>query len=224
MPPVAAFGAAIASSVTLTGLAAGAAIIGTGMQAIGMVTGSKTLQKIGTGFSMAGGVGMGASALSGMNASRVTGGGSKSMGILQTDNIDEMLSTSIKGKSGGLSTFNPSKADTSSMNNFQSASKGIGSNQAGMTNFDPEIEKNFFQRANDTLTKHNSLLNIAGGMGEAYMVNERMDLERELLDKKLGFEQQLVDRVNTNNGTPLNINPSFNLNRDPRAYTGILGR
>ena len=51
-----------------------------------------------------------------------------------------------------------------------------------------------------------------------------MNLEKELLDKKLGFEQQLVERVNTNNGTPLNINPAFNLSRNAGAYPGILGR
>jgi len=224
MPPVAAFGAAIVSSVTVAGLATGAVIVGTGMQLVGKAIGSKTLQKVGSGFSMAGGVGLSVSAFGGMNASKVTGGASKSGGILQTDNMDEMLSSSIKGKSGGLTAFNQAKADTASMNNFKGASNSVGAMGFDSEVFNPELEKSFFQRANETLTKYNPALNIAGGMGEAYMASERMNLEKELLDKKLGFEQQLVERVNTNNGTPLNINPAFNLNRNPRAYPGILGR
>ena len=53
-----------------------------------------------------------------------------------------------------------------------------------------------------------------------------MELQKDLLDKRLAFDQQLVDRVKVNNGTVLqNINPSIsaaNTGRDPTAYSGML--
>lgn len=231
MPPLAAVGASIAaaaSAVTLTGLATGAAIVGTGMQLVGMATGSKTLQKIGTGFSMAGGLGLAANSAKGLMSAKSVTGGAKSSGLLAADNIDDMLSTPIKGSSNmeGLKAFNAPKSQLSSMDSFKGNADKIGgvptvgsSMNAG---FDPELEKSYFQRANETLTKYNPYMNIAGGMGEAYMMNERMDLERELLDKRLGIEQQLIDRTTRNNSTPLNIDPTINLTRNVGAYTPLL--
>lgn len=232
MPPLAAAGAAIASAasaVTLTGLATGAGILSAGLQVVGMATGSKTLQKIGMGFGVASGVGFAANgARSLMSAASVTGGTSKAGGLLAKDNMDEMLSAPTKGtkNSQGLKTFNGSGAESSSMDSFNKNSKIIGGESTAASGGgmmpDMEIEKTYFQRANDTLTKYNPLMNIVGGVGEAYMVNERMDLQRELLDKRLGFDQQLVDRVNKNNGTLLNIDPALDLSRKPNAFAPLL--
>lgn len=233
MPPLAALGAAAAgaaAAVTLEGLAIGATIVGTGMKLVGMATGSKTMQKIGDDFSIAGGVGMAGSMLQGGKLGSVTGGASKTKGLLQTDNIDDILSAQTKGAKN-ISSMTINGPQSSSMDAFNRSSNSIGmdnkvsgnlgiNNSAGALNLD--LEKSFWQRANNTLTPYNPMLNIAGGMGDAYMINERMDLDRELLDKRLGFEQQLVDRVNTNNGTPININPSLNLNRNTGAYSGLL--
>lgn len=233
-PPIAALGASIAtaataaaSAVTLTGLATGAAIVGTGFQLVGMATGSKTLQKIGTGFSIASGVGFAANgARSLMGASSVTGTASRSKGLLNTDNIDDMLSTPIKGKNTqGLRTFDTQGGMTKSMDSFKNDSKLIGSGSAigkTDTSFDPELEKSYFQRANETLTKYNPMMNMLGGMGEAYMINESMDLRRGLLDKQLDFDQQNIDRINRNNGTPLNLDPSIGLTRNTNAYAPLL--
>ena len=105
---------------------------------------------------------------------------------------------------------------TQSMDNFKNDSKLVGSGSAigkTDTSFDPELEKSYFQRANETLTKYNPMMNMVGGMGEAYMMNESMDLRRELLDKELNFQQQNIDRITRNNGTPLNIDPTINLTR-----------
>lgn len=227
MPPVmAAIPAAVAAAgaITLEGLAVGATIVGTGAKLVGMATGSKTLQKIGDGFSMAGGLGLAGSSLSGASkASSVTGTASKSKGLLQTDNIDDALSAPNKARAAeeGLSTFTPGKTGMSSADSFKQSAANIGTTAPS---FDPELEKGYLQRANETLTKYNPLMNIAGGMGEAYMMNQRMDLEKDLLDKRLNFDQQLVDRVKNNNGTPSNFNPAFEVGRNTQAYTGLLGR
>lgn len=218
---------AAASTVTLSGLAMGATIVGTGMQLVGMATGSKTLQKIGTGFSMAGGVGFAAGGIkSMMSPASVTGTASKSSGLLQTDNIDDMLKAPTKGTKAGLKTFSGVGAEKSSINSFNNNSKLVGSGSVAGNNsaaFDPELEKNFFERAGNTLlTPYNPLMNIMGGMGEAYMMNERMGQESDMQDKRLAFDQQLVDRTNRNNGTPLNIDPTLNITRNNNAYASLL--
>lgn len=216
---------AAAGAVTLEGLAIGASIVGTGMQAVGAITGSKTLQKIGTGFSMAGGVGLAAGGIKSlMSPASVTGTASKSSGLLQTDNIDDMLKAPTKGTKDlqGLKTFGTSGAERSSIDSFNSNSKliGSGSNSAG---FDPELEKSFFRRAGDTLlTPYNPLMNIMGGMGEAYMMNAQMEQRSDMQDKQLAFDQQLVDRTRVNNGTLLNIDPALNITRNNNAYAPLL--
>jgi len=224
MPPLAAVGSAIAAgasaaataigSIGLAGLAQGAMIVGTGLSAVGAITGNKTLSKIGMGIGLAGGVG---SIVNGMRGASMMSAGSK--GLLAADGIESALSAPTKGS--GLKTFTPT--DTSKSAPYDSFNKSV----AGMdATFDPQLEKNFFQRANDTLTKYNTALNIAGGMGQAYMQGQQMELQKDLLDKRLNFDQQLIDRVNVNNGTVLEgINPSMsaaNTTRDPSAYSGIL--
>lgn len=204
------------SSIGLAGLAQGAMIVGTGMSVIGGITGNKTLTKIGAGVALAGGVG---SIANGMRGVSVMSGTEK--GLLAADGIETALSAPTKGS--GLKTFAPIDASRPlPVDAFNNSSAGLGFDGK----FDPEFEKSYFQRANDTLTKYNTALNIAGGMGQAYMQGEQMDLQKDLLDKRLDFEQQLVDRVNTNNGTVLQgINPSIsaaNTGRNSTAYSGML--
>lgn len=224
MPAIAAVGASIAAgastamaavgSIGLAGLAQGAMIVGTGMSVIGGITGNKTLTKIGMGIGLAGGVG---SIVNGMRGMSAMSTGSK--GMLAADGIETALSAPTKGS--GLKTFDPQMSNKSSpVDAFNKGSAAIDGT------FDPEFEKSYFQRANDTLTKYNTALNIAGGMGQAYMQGEQMDLQKDLLDKRLAFDQQLVDRVATNNGTVLQgINPSIsaaNTGRNSTAYSGML--
>lgn len=205
---------AAAGTVGLAGLAQGAMIVGTGMSVIGGITGNKTLTKIGAGVALAGGVG---SIANGMRGVSVMSGTEK--GILAADGIETALSAPTKGS--GLKTFDPQMSNKSApVDAFNKGSASIDGK------FDPEFEKSYFQRANDTLTKYNTALNIAGGMGQAYMQGEQMDLQKDLLDKRLAFDQQLVDRVATNNGTVLQgINPSIsaaNTGRNSTAYSGML--
>ena len=228
--------------LTLTGLATGATIVGTGMQVVSAITGNKTLGKIGLGFSVAGGLGMGASALSGMsNASRaasVTGNVSKTGGLLSSADDIATAGTSAKAASEGLKTFSASKG-TSSADKFKASANSIGSGSVsgssalnpGTQMFDPELEKSYFQRANMTLTQYNPMMNMLGGMGEAYMMNERMDMEKGIADKRIGIDQQALDLQKQkqdfmikNNSAPSLINPTLNLARDTSAYTGLLGR
>jgi hypothetical protein len=67
------------------------------------------------------------------------------------------------------------------------------------------------------------MANILGGMGDAYMTNEAMNLRRELVDKQLAFDQQAVDRLNRNN-VPLGINVAPSITRNTNAYTPLLQR
>lgn len=226
--PVAALAAPImaaASTVTLSGLAMGATIVGTGMQLVGMATGSKTLQKIGTGFSMAGGVGLAAGGISNMmSASSAATGATKSRGLLS---VADDLATPLNGraKDAGLATFNRANPQTSSMDDFIDGSNKIGGKvDKSSLGFDPELEKNFFQRAGNTLTQYNPMMNVLGGMGEAYMMNERMDLERELTDKRVNIDQQRIDMINRNNVPLPDQGQPIQFSRNMNAYTGLLGR
>lgn len=202
------------SSIGLAGLAQGAMIVGTGMSIVGEMTGNKTLSKIGMGIGLAGGVGSITNSMRGASAL----GAEK--GLLAADGIESALSAPTKGSS--LKTFDAQVTNKSApMDAFNKGSDAIDGSA-----FDPELEKTYFQRANDTLTKYNTALNVAGGMGQAYMQGQQMELQKDLLDKRLNFDQQLVDRVKVNNGTVLQgINPSIsaaNTGRDPTAYSGIL--
>ena len=207
------------SSIGLAGLAQGAMIVGTGMSIVGEMTGNKTLSKIGMGIGLAGGVGSIANSM--RSASSV---GSSALGaekgLLAADGIESALSAPTKGTS--LKTFDPQMTNKSApMDAFNKGSAAIDGG-----GFDPQLEKTYFQRANDTLTKYNTAINIAGGMGQAYMQGQQMELQKDLLDKRLAFDQQLVDRVKVNNGTVLQgINPAMsaaNTGRDPTAYSGML--
>lgn len=238
MPFLAAFGAAAMASVsaiTVVGLAQAAAVISAGTGILSKITGSKTLGKISMGFGIASGVGfagagiasLASSAASAASAEGALAGNIGSKGLLATDSMSSALKAPLKGSaaaaSEGLSTFNPKTGGLTSADSFASNSNKIGGGIEALGSFDPELEKSFFERANGTLTKYNGVLNLAGGMGQAYMQNEQMQLQKDLLDKKLGFDQQLVDRVAVNNGTPSNFNPNLNLSRDPNGF-GLLRR
>lgn len=218
MPAIAGIGAFIAetaipaiTAIGLEGLATGAMIVGTGMSIVGEMTGSKTLTKIGMGIGLAGGVG---SIANSMRSSSALLSGEK--GLLAADGVESALAAPTKGV--GSSKFGSEL--------WPSSTATKGSTAISGATFDPELEKTYFQRANDTLTKYNMGMNIVGGMGQSYMQGQQMELQKDLLDKRLNFDQQLVDRVNTNNGTVLTgINPSIssaNTVRDPNAYAGIL--
>ena len=172
MPPVGAalmaageFAIGAVSSITLSGLATGASIVGAGLQVVGGITGSKTLQKIGTGFSIAGGAGFAANALRG--ATSITGGISKTGGLLQADNIDDILSQPLKGSklAAAKNTQGFNKIDFAESGSSLTAADSFKSNAGKVgsgVNFDPEIEKSFWQRASSTITGYDPTLNMLG--------------------------------------------------------------
>lgn len=231
MPPLAALGAAAisaASAITLTGLATGAAIVSAGTGILSQITGSKTLGKISMGFGIASGAGF---LTDGLTSAVSTAKGAKSSvggkSLLETNNIDDILQAPTKNTKGltsqkvtgsnDFSKFEPSGAMTSSMDGFNKSSNAL-EYKPSQTSFDPELEKSFFQRANETLTQFNPLINIAAGVGQGYLQGQQMDLQRELLDKRLNIDQQLIDRTNTNNGTVSNFDTSLNLSRKANPF------
>lgn len=208
MPPVAAVGASIMSAVggiTLSGLATGAMVAGTAMTAIGAITGNKTISKIGMGLGLAGGVG--SMATSAMGTANQTLG---------------KTSTALLEKTPGLQTtgdlLKPKFAGgaTASAESFIKNADSVGK-------FDPELSKSFFDRANTTLTKYSGLMNIAGGMGEAYMVNEQNQVRKDLLDKEINFQQNNIDWQHRNNSVPLPVQ-GMQVTRKPNAYAPLLQR
>lgn len=234
MPPLAAMGAAAisaataaASTITLAGLATGAAVISAGTGILAQVTGSKTLGKISMGFGIASGVGFVGngvmSASKAMSPSTSVGG----KGLLETDNIDDILKSPTKGtkaaNTSDFAKFGASGTEKSSMDAFTKGANSIDggtSMQQGST-FDPELEKSFFQRANDTLTKYNPLINIAAGVGQGYMQGQQMEQQERLFDKRLAQDQQLIDRTLRNNSNPIgvgNASNSLNLSRTANPF------
>ncbi len=230
MPPLAAMGAAAiasataaASTVTLAGLATGAAVISAGTGLLAQVTGSKTLGKISMGFGIASGAGFVGNGL--MGASKAANGAKAigSKGLLETDNIDDILKSPTKGTKAANTTdfskFGVSGTETSSMDSFAKNSGNISGDftPQGST-FDPQLEQSFFQRANDTLTKYNPFVNIAAGVGQGYMQGEQMEQQERLFDKRLNQDQLLIDRTLRNNNAPIGVNPALNLSRTANPF------
>lgn len=216
---LAAAGSAI-GGMTLSGLATGLTIASTGMQVIGMATGNKTLSKIGMYGGMVGGAGMLAGiATAGKTVSKLSQGGK----LLDSTKVDSMLD-SPKAKAAGFSTMKTTP-QASAADAFSTASSNLGYKPEGvnkLATFDPVEEQSFWDKTNGVLTQYNPMMNILGGMGEAYMLNEQMDQRMQMHKDNFGLQKQQFDRLNANNSTVVNANPSVGLQRDPYAYSGIL--
>lgn len=252
MPPLAAMGAAIGGAVsagaaavggaisagvgaigtavggmTLSGLSTGLTIASTGMKLVGMATGSKTLQKIGDYGMLAGGVGSGIGAVS-----NLMNGANAGRGILNSSNIDKMLE-SPKATKAGMRTMTAANQVSSADKvaalmediNYNPSAKPSASTKIinDMSTFDPEIEKSFWDRAGGTLTQYNPLMNMLGGMGDAYMQKAGMDQQMQIHKDDYGLRKSMYDRQVTNTSTPVNINPVLTP-RAPNPTAGMLGR
>ncbi len=238
MPPVAAIGAAIGGAVsagaaavgsmvgglTLTGLATGASIVGTGMQLIGMATGSKTLSKIGMGMSLAGGIGQGFNAISG----RLGSAAKSSSALLGNSGVDDVLSSNVKGALSSEDIINNSplkgsgSSSLTSASNFNKASDAIGAGAysiaSGSTSYSPGT-KEILQKIDNTLTRYSMPMNILGGMGEAYMMKQRLDQRDRMQQRDIQFAQNAVDRRSQMPGQ-FQVAPAVQFN--PNAYTPLL--
>lgn len=238
MPLLAGIGAAIGGAVsagaaalgtavgglTLGGLAAGASIVGTGLQLVGMATGSKTLQKIGGGMSLIGGIGQGFGAVRGA----MSGTPASSSSLLKGSSVDDVLSSNVKGalSSDDLINRSPLKGSGStslnSASNFSKASDAIDFNPSSIksasSSVNPET-KDILQRIDNTLTRYSMPMNIMGGMGEAYMMKQTLDQRDRMQERDLGMVQNAVDRRSQMPGQ-FNTAPGVQFN--PNAYTPLL--
>lgn len=200
---------AVVGGLTLASISTGAMIVGTAMSAIGAITGNKTISKIGMGIGIAGGIG---SIANGMRAA-VPAIGGKSSSLLAVDNIDAALSSGVPGSKAGWSLPANAGKSTGAVSMLGNGSipdpTGLG------------INTGYLDRASSTLTKYSTLANIAGSMGEAYMVNEQNEVRKDLLDKQINFEQKNIDWQHNNNSVPLTT-PALTAQRKPNAYAPLL--
>jgi len=226
MPPLAAVGMAAVEAVggmTLAGLATGASIVGTGLQLVGMATGSKTLQKIGGGMSLVGGLGQGASALRGA-MSAGSEAASTSSALLKGSNIEDVLSSNTKGalSSEDIISKSPLKGSggiSTSADKFAASSGALDANPLSATSSYGADTKAILQRIDGTLTRYNMPMNILGGMGEAYMMKQQLDQRDRIQKRDIQFAQNAVDRRSEMPGQfPVAPAVQFNSN----AYTPLL--
>ena len=219
--------AAVGSMVgglTLGGLATGASIVGTGMQLIGMATGSKTLSKIGMGMSLAGGIGQGFNAISG----RLGSAAKSSSALLGNSGVDDVLSSNVKGALSSEDIINNSplkgsgSSSLTSASNFNKASDAIGAGAdsiaSGSTSYSPGT-KEILQKIDNTLTRYSMPMNIIGGMGEAYMMKQQLDQRDRMQQRDIQFAQNAVDRRSQMPGQ-FQVAPAVQFN--PNAYTPLL--
>jgi len=220
--PLAAIGAVVGEAIggmTLAGLATGASIVGTGLQLVGMATGSKTLSKVGGFMSLAGGVGMGANAISkGIGAASAAESSSASA-LLKGSNPEDVLSSNVKGSISpkdltSNSVLKGSPGDISGYSPNNSYSSPTNPTAA----YTPET-KFTLKDIHDTLTRYSMPMNIMGGMGDAYMMKQQLDQKDRIQKRDIQFAQNAVDRRSQMPGQfPTYPSVSFN----PNAYTGFL--
>lgn len=197
--------------ITLSGLATGASIVGAGLSIVGGITGNKTLQKVGMGFGIAGGAGLLANGFRGASAAR----GASSL----SSAVDDVLTSPLKGskmvdrsadlwKAPGAATQSTNKAaDLWSKEalvgsqNLPKGSKIADALGAGTQ----QSSGSLWDNANNTWAKYYPWMAIAGGMGDAYMLNERMDMEKDLRGRALDIEQAQLDRLKQNT-QPIGLN------------------
>lgn len=225
MPPLAAAGAAIGGAIssavgglTLAGVATGATIVGTGLQLVGMATGSKTLTKIGSGMSLAGGVGQ-------MGNLFAKTPNTTMSSLLKGSSTDDVLSSTAKGAmtSSDIVSKSPdwmnNASKLTSADKFKTSVNNMDFNPSSVaTSYTPETRA-ILERIDNTLTRYNMPMNILGGMGEAYMTQQVMDQRERMQDKEL---QLARDAVTRRSGMPgqFPVAPAVTFN--PDAYSGLL--
>lgn len=219
MPAIAPIAAAAGTFLAANAgaIAAGLTIVGTGLTIAGQVTGSKTLSKIGLGFTAAGGLaGLGAAATR-PDVATVSGSTSKTTPLLKADAIDDTLAATTKGAKtmDQLKTFEPVGAMTDSMDKFQGASNAINATQMGNV-----VDQNgFLQRAGNTLKKYDTTANMLMGMGNAYLQTRHIQGQEDINKRNLGFARDEVERVQSNYSAPSQPVTVPNIKRVPGVVT-----
>lgn len=214
----AAVGGAVASSIgglTLSGLATGANIVGTGLSLVGMATDNKTLSKIGMGFSVAGGIG----SIGGMAKDMLAPSAVRGSSALLNSEADDLISMKTKGATStdDMLSASPKLSSVQPQSDIKMNPLSADPSSSVKT-YDPETVSTL-KRINDTLTKYSMPMNIIGGMGEAYMMKQQLDQRDRIQQRDLQMEQNAVNRRSQ---MPVNLQVSPNVQFNPSAYNGLL--
>jgi hypothetical protein len=169
----------------------GAVIAGSAINAVGMVTGSKTLQKIGGVTSMLGGLGKGGMALSkGMGASSLAKGATGA------------TTTSSSFSKNFLPSGAQAISDAASSSGIQKTANEVMGNSSSII---PEMASNgstdIRQRMKELLGKYDTTANVLAGLGQGFIMNEQNKLAKEELGihkDKLEFEKQMYNTQQSN--------------------------
>lgn len=216
---IAGFIAEAVGGMTLAGLATGASIVGTGLQLIGMATGSNTLSKVGGFMSLAGGVGQGGVALAKGFRGAAAAESSSTSALLKGSNPEDVLSSNVKGSIApkDLTSSSVLKGSIGDISGY-SGSSSYSPPTSSVASYSPET-KSTLSNISDTLTRYSMPMNVIGGMGDAYMTKQMIDQRDRIQKRDIQFQQNAVDRRSQMPGQ-FQTAPSVSFN--PNAYTGFL--
>lgn len=192
IPAVVATGSAVAAGSALslgTALALGASVVGAGLSLAGSMTGSKTLSNIGAGFSAAGSL-SGALSVANNIGQQDSSISDSAIDARNADvSSDGLLKNNVTGAKDVIAEKVFSKQGRDAIGSFNEPE------QAGIVNTTPEnVEPSIFEKFNSKLIKYNTALNVLGGMGDAYMENQRFEAQKDISKKNREFQQANLDR------------------------------
>lgn len=230
LPAVAALAASAGSvaaagglaSLTLgSALALGASIVGAGLSIAGQVTGSKTLSKIGMGFSAAGGIGSLASNLgsAGKGAEAAANAAGAADDLSTSKGLIAAKTTGVKDviADNAFKTFKATSGD--GINSVANAVES-GANLGEYANV--ATEPSLFERLGSNLEKYNGALNVAGGIGDAYMQTRGYQTQEDISDKNREQALMLADRsYNATAGGAVQRNVALNPNATGLLRNGL---
>lgn len=186
--PAAAAVATTATASTLGTLATGAVLAGTAVQAVGMITKSKTLQKVGGITSMIGGLGMGANALMGGTAA-ATGASGAATGSSLFAKGANALNSAGQAATAGAATGGGIFAEGASKLNAAASVQDMGS----------------IARVQDFLTRYDRTANILGGMGQGYAAYQTEKMRQEVPKERLDLDRDQWEQKQRNMGATSTI-------------------
>lgn len=177
---------AIAGGLTAAKVAKGTAIAGAATNLAGRVTGSRTLQRLGAGAMLAGGVGMGLTGLMEGSPGAMATGVATGMGATEHETARRGIST----EAGRDRLFAGSA----------SAEIPIPTNE--------EVGGSILDRASDVLTRFDRAASILGGMGLGYVMHQTEQLRQEIPRRQYELDRERWAQMQINRGamvTPSNL-------------------
>lgn len=189
---IAAVGAGIMAG-SLSAIAIGVSVVGSALSLVGQMTGSKTLGKIGLGLSVAGGVGSfaarGATSAASLAANTEGAVAARASDLSTTEGLLASKTRGMKDviANNAFKAFNPGN-NSSMLDSASSFKDSVGT----IGNY--ATEPSVFERFNSSMTKYNGAMNIAGGVGDAYMKNQQTAAYINQRNKDREFEREVSDR------------------------------